>query len=203
MTLFQTLLRCTSSFILIFFAVVLLNISDNRHQVLNASDIELLFTAVLLIAYFILAISLWVLPRFLRRYTDRRRQIFCALSAAVLASALVITREDWTSITARHSYGDGTVFKVERHLSWNGLWIRHGQYRVYFPGGQVSNEFHYSYGKKDGVQRSWYPNGNLQSIQTYMDGRQFGRYAYYNPDGSEKLGGWLWEGTTSPPPRPH
>jgi antitoxin component YwqK of YwqJK toxin-antitoxin module len=93
--------------------------------------------------------------------------------------------------------GEGTLFLAEivengtvkmrysRRLSLDGSrWIRDGLFRSYFPNGSVSSEGTYVDDRENGPWRDFFEDGKIAAEGEYRLGREVGTWIYYSQDGS-------------------
>jgi antitoxin component YwqK of YwqJK toxin-antitoxin module len=63
----------------------------------------------------------------------------------------------------------------------NGL--EHGEWRKYYPSGQLMENRYFKNGIKVGIMRNWWENGRLQSEYIFIDGEYNGTCREWNNDG--------------------
>lgn len=67
--------------------------------------------------------------------------------------------------------------------------VKHGFYRLYHANGKVAIDRVYVRDKVDGVEKTFYDNGQLESVAIVKKGVYDGSFFYYYPDGSLKQEG--------------
>ena len=68
---------------------------------------------------------------------------------------------------------------------WNDE--RHGTWEWYYPNGQLNTRTHYAYGSDTGKWEYYHENGNLYKIARYEDDMLHGAYAYYYENGKKSM----------------
>lgn len=63
----------------------------------------------------------------------------------------------------------------------------HGEYRIFFPDGSLSQLQYYRWGRRDSIYRSYFPGGILASEGRYSLGNKQGEWKYYHENGKLKL----------------
>ena len=61
--------------------------------------------------------------------------------------------------------------------------VLHGEYLKYFDNQQLAEKGEFYYGLKDGVWKSWHPNGHIAELFIYKKGMLDGRHLAYNTEG--------------------
>lgn len=100
-----------------------------------------------------------------------------------LPRARYISIIEWKdSIWQRDDY-----FIIERKLQMRGYYtdsatkVAHGKFYFFHPNGQVKSSGRYSYGRKEGIWRSYYADGSMEDSTFYRDGVPEGvSLGYYN-----------------------
>ena len=70
--------------------------------------------------------------------------------------------------------------KVRKHGFRNGIT------RTYYNDGKIESEKTYRNGKASGPFKRFYPNGKPEAVGAFLDGNRTGEWIYYNPDGTVK-----------------
>lgn len=73
-----------------------------------------------------------------------------------------------------------------------GSFIKDGDYKTWYDGGQSETEGQYENGKKVGNWKNWYSNGQMKSDLNFVQDTLDGKYAYWYENGQK----WT-EGTTN------
>ncbi len=65
--------------------------------------------------------------------------------------------------------------------------IKDGQFLRFFSDGKLSDSCGYKMGKLEGIKKLYSSKGNLQTLETYKNGKLNGDYIVYYPDGNVKI----------------
>ncbi|GIV31338.1 MAG: hypothetical protein KatS3mg029_0689 [Saprospiraceae bacterium] len=103
------------------------------------------------------------------------RNLLCTLCAVLTLAACsnletVETRDDLGRLTER--------FTVNKETG-----AREGKYQAFYPDGALKEEAWYRNGSLHGVRKRFYENGNLDFLETYVNGHFEGLYQKYYPNG--------------------
>lgn len=86
-----------------------------------------------------------------------------------------------------HPYGPYLTYYPNNRLEESGYWTANkntGDFKRFHENGNLAQEFHFnSRGKRDGVQKYYYPDGTLQCSVEVDNGVAHGEYALYYPNG--------------------
>jgi antitoxin component YwqK of YwqJK toxin-antitoxin module len=82
-------------------------------------------------------------------------------------------------------YPSGVVqFRYARYLAADGSrWIRHGNFRTYYPDGTLASEGAYEHGQESGLWRDYHPNGQLAAEGHFEGGAEVGTWSYWSAEG--------------------
>lgn len=88
--------------------------------------------------------------------------------------------------------------KVNEEGIWrNNRWV--GNYKLNYENGTVQHEFHYNEsGKRDSLNKYYYPNGQLMIAGSWVNGKQSGVTTEYYDDGSIKAKEVFKDGNIDP-----
>ena len=78
----------------------------------------------------------------------------------------------------------GLRFKYSRYAGADGNWVRHGEFRAFYPDGTLASEGSYVDGKENGPWKDFHDNGKLAAEGAYAGGKEHGAWIYYATDGS-------------------
>jgi len=90
------------------------------------------------------------------------------------------------AIHVRHYYESGQVMR-EFYIGADSIKV--GRYVNYYPNGNIRQEEYYQRGVKDGIQKAYFLDGTLESINAYAMGHMNGPYEWYYPNGQIKTRG--------------
>ncbi len=85
---------------------------------------------------------------------------------------------------------EGTYSSFDKRIKEESLWCNYrtnakeGEFKVWYPNGQIESRTNYLKGLRDGLFEYWYPNGQRESIQNYVNGQEHGKSTWWNSDGS-------------------
>ncbi len=65
--------------------------------------------------------------------------------------------------------------------------IRNGTYQAFYEYGALLEECTYKMGKLEGVRKLYYPNGNIEIEEHYIDGKMNGEYKVFHESGPLEL----------------
>ena len=71
---------------------------------------------------------------------------------------------------------------------------QNGVVKTFYPNGKVETEANFKAGKQDGIAKSYWDNGNLKAEITFVNGKQNGAIKAYRKDGSLMAEGTQKEG---------
>lgn len=89
--------------------------------------------------------------------------------------------------------GDDTIFIYQRVLSINGnVYLegalkngeRDGLWKSYFPEGTIWSETGFNEGEMDGETKTFFPNGKLRYSGIYSNGEKDGEWRFYDSTGA-------------------
>jgi antitoxin component YwqK of YwqJK toxin-antitoxin module len=70
--------------------------------------------------------------------------------------------------------------------------LRHGYYRLFHENGKLALEMFYQNGKLEGVTKTWYPNGQMESIANATNDSYEGPFKYwYITDTLKQVGTYI------------
>lgn len=81
------------------------------------------------------------------------------------------------------SQDGGLKFQFTRYADAQGKWVRHGDFRAFYPDGTVASQGHYQDGREHGPWKDFHDNGKVAAEGTYKDGREHGTWKYYGIEG--------------------
>ena len=81
-------------------------------------------------------------------------------------------------------YSDGKL-KVEGGVIYDTLW--HGEYKSFYPNGNIRRKSNYLFGKENGVSLFYYENGNLKQDCKGIKDDNYGKCYFYSNDGFLEL----------------
>lgn len=112
--------------------------------------------------------------------------------ARLLLTVIIISSTVISSLSQHQKreakYDDGTPREVYYVLvKSNGSFVRDGEYKAWYPTGQL--EFHglYKEGKRTGGWKQWYKSGQLQSEETYILDVLDGPYVTWYENGQKRI----------------
>ena len=79
--------------------------------------------------------------------------------------------------------------EIHQSVSQAGGLVLHEQYQKFYRSKQLAESGHFNYGLKNGEWRTWYENGNIESIYKYKNGHKNGYFMHYDSDGVLTLSG--------------
>jgi antitoxin component YwqK of YwqJK toxin-antitoxin module len=82
----------------------------------------------------------------------------------------------------KREYYDGSSELLSEYFEINGK--KEGVFKGYYSNGQLSLITLYVDGKKNGESKSYYPNGKLSIIGTFIDDKENGEYKQYDYEGT-------------------
>lgn len=89
-------------------------------------------------------------------------------------------------LKSKHVYRDGSVVNINiwnvdgRHMVVNG----NGEALILYPDGSRASEQIYINNKLNGESKTWYDNGNLESVTPYIYGEPCGTWILYDSTGA-------------------
>jgi antitoxin component YwqK of YwqJK toxin-antitoxin module len=94
-------------------------------------------------------------------------------------------RDDVRTELAEVRHSDGKVkYRYTRYIAADGKrWIRHGEFRAYYPSGAVASEGNYAHGHEEGAWKDFHENGSVAAQGTYRVGKEHGEWLYYGENG--------------------
>ncbi len=86
-----------------------------------------------------------------------------------------------------HPYGSYITYYPNNRVEEAGYWTANkntGDFKRFYENGQLAQEFNFnSHGKRDGLQKYYYPDGTLQCAVEIDNGVAHGSYKVYYPNG--------------------
>ncbi|WP_205511067.1 toxin-antitoxin system YwqK family antitoxin [Longitalea arenae] len=67
--------------------------------------------------------------------------------------------------------------------------LLHGEYRSFYPNKNLKESGQFEYGLKSREWKSWFSNGELQSITNWRAGKKEGKFQEFSPDGQRLRSG--------------
>jgi serine phosphatase RsbU (regulator of sigma subunit)/antitoxin component YwqK of YwqJK toxin-antitoxin module len=83
--------------------------------------------------------------------------------------------------------GEATVFNDDGSIKETGTWLNNrwrGKYQLYYESGTIKQDFFFNdFGKREGKQLYYYPNGQLALEVNLVNGKEHGKYYKYTVEG--------------------
>ncbi|MCF8368430.1 MAG: prolyl oligopeptidase family serine peptidase [Bacteroidales bacterium] len=85
---------------------------------------------------------------------------------------------------------EGTYSSFDKHIKEKSLWCNYrtntkeGAFKTWYKNGEPESIANYSNGLRHGLHEYWYANGQKESIQNYSNGQKHGECTWWNEDGS-------------------
>lgn len=83
----------------------------------------------------------------------------------------------------RHAEGKVKYRYTRCSASDGKRWIRHGEFRAYYPSGALASEGTYTHGHEQGAWKDFHENGSVAAEGNYRDGKEQGEWLYYGENG--------------------
>lgn len=101
----------------------------------------------------------------------------------------------YVSLNRLKNYVEGREYywyktgEVHNSVSQVGGLVLHDAYQKFFSSKQLAEHGSFDFGLKDGEWRTWYENGNIESVTNWKHGQKDGLYLSYDEDGILVLSG--------------
>ena len=98
--------------------------------------------------------------------------------------------ECYVSLEKLKHFADGRVYywyktgDIHQSRSRVGGYVLHDTYTKYYKSKQLAEQGSFDFGLKDGEWRTWYENGNPNTILQWKKGRKHGIYIKYEENGA-------------------
>ena len=85
---------------------------------------------------------------------------------------------------------EGTYSSFDKHIKERSLWCNYrtntkeGSFKTWYKNGEPESVANYSNGLRHGLHEYWYANGQKESRQNYANGQKHGECTWWNEDGS-------------------
>ncbi|MDR1181213.1 MAG: hypothetical protein LBL13_04480 [Bacteroidales bacterium] len=126
----------------------------------------------------------------MKRIIKRSHYLKYGLFLLVIAIATIACKRIKTTAEVKETYADGKAKKVDEYTTDdNGRKILYKE-TYYFPGEKKYISGTYNNTKeRSGVWTSWYENGEKNSEQNYVNGKEDGIYRVWHPNGKPYIKG--------------
>jgi len=71
----------------------------------------------------------------------------------------------------------------------DGSFVRDGEYRTWFPSGQIERNGQYEEGKREGNWKGWYSNGQMEFDYNIVNDTLVGSFIRWHPNGQKRIEG--------------
>jgi hypothetical protein len=101
----------------------------------------------------------------------------------------------YVSLKEIKNYTEGRAYywfktgEIHNSISQAGGLVLHEGYEKFFRSKQLAEKGNFDYGLKDGEWRTWYENGNVQSITDWKNGQKNGLFLQYDGSGTLVVSG--------------
>ena len=85
---------------------------------------------------------------------------------------------------------EGTYSSFDKRIKEKSLWCNYrtntkeGEFKTWYKNGEPESVANYSNGLRHGLHEYWYANGQKESMQNYSNGQKHGECTWWNEDGS-------------------
>lgn len=130
----------------------------------------------------------------------KHRLIFLLITSIVSCNKPErVVEEEWSpgnpKTVAWYQEEDGAKFKVQEEkyykdgkTEYNGSFdkvgLRHGEWKYYYPNGNLWSLGNYDHGKNSGKKAVYWPEGNIRYEGQFKDDQKSGHWIFYNMDGT-------------------
>jgi hypothetical protein len=119
----------------------------------------------------------------IRKYATRERTLTSGLAAASLLAATVLCACSETQVREERYLDGARKSRAVFMRKPDDALRRHGVQMTWYPSGERESMETYVDGYQQGYAIRWYPGGAMKSVEHYTDGMKDGKARFWDEDG--------------------